>query len=431
MAVTVLNQPTTPNATKTKLVYTISGTNKNQPQFQYVTDIYLSGSSELLTRLYTYPNLTGNGVVEVAKILDDNLDYDRYWKITGSTEPNQSVKTFDIRFGEAYGTSISSSITIYTGSTPNYLEVFPAIVDANEGSFNFDTGSFGNVSQSNAFLTNCPAAVTPDGVPNGEYAYLVNSTDYMTLTILKENAFTPASINVVGGKVQNGNFTSYTTSTITLSSPQGEFNTIGLGPQNLADYSGSWSTGIANGDINVYYTTNDPGGIVVFINDKWDGIAGNFTAVSNIRLSGIKQPLKQCSDEYTRFAFINNYGFWDYYNIYNPLRRVTDVDRKIYDKSNVNYSSTISTYDISNRGETQYNTGYSDRYVITTEYIDKATADWLTELMDSPEVFIQENGDFIPVVITNTSYDWNMNENRQKLFQYNIEFKYANQRYDR
>ena len=64
-------------------------------------------------------------------------------------------------------------------------------------------------------------------------------------------------------------------------------------------------------------------------------------------------------------------------------------------------------------------------------YLDKQTADWLTELMDSPEVFIQVNGDFIPVILTNTTYEWNTNQSRQKLFQYTIQYRYANKRLDR
>jgi len=117
--------------------------------------------------------------------------------------------------------------------------------------------------------------------------------------------------------------------------------------------------------------------------------------------------------------------------VYNPTRRVTDVDRKIYDQNYVDYSSIQSIYSSSKRGETQYNTGYTDVYDITTDYIDKPTADWLTELFDSPNVYIQKDGNFIPIVITNISYDWNMSENRTKLFQYTIQYQYANKRYDR
>jgi hypothetical protein len=164
--------------------------------------------------------------------------------------------------------------------------------------------------------------------------------------------------------------------------------------------------------------------------------AGNWERI-NVYDSGSSTPLttfyqqEVCRGEQVTFTFINNYGFYDYYTAAKPVRKNTDVERNTYDKPFVDYSSATSIYDITDRGETQYNTGYTDRYEVTTEYLNKATADWLTELLDSPEVYVQEDGDFIPVVITNTNYTWNMNENRQKLFQFTIQYKYARKRYDR
>ena len=433
MAVTVLNSPTTPNVTKTKLVYTISGSNINQPQYQYVTDIYESGSTTLLTRLYTYPNLQGSGIVDIARVLDDNLDYDNFWQVTGSLDPVQAVKTFDIRFGEAYGSSISSSVTIYTGSTSNYIEVFPGIVDANAGTFNFDTGSFYLSSGGNNYLTYSPnfAPVSASSAAKEATAILANSDDYMSVTSLQD--LDPGGapyIRIYGYRIDNGiiDNSSVTTVNLLYTNPTGKFNTLGIGPQNLYDFSSFWRSQVALYDLNCYQSTFDPGAFVVYIKDKWDGVP---TKLNQGEFSVITTPTKPCNDEYTRFAFINKLGFWDYYNVYNPTRRVTDVDRKIYDQNYVDYSSIQSIYSSSKRGETQYNTGYTDVYDITTDYIDKPTADWLTELFDSPNVYIQKDGNFIPIVITNISYDWNMSENRTKLFQYTIQYQYANKRYDR
>jgi hypothetical protein len=396
MAVSVINSPTTPNVTGTKLVYSVIGSNVNQPQFQYVTDIYESGSSELLTRLYTYPNLQGPGIIDVARVLDDNLDYDNYWKITGSIAPQESVKTFDIRFGEAYGTSISSSVTIYTGSTPNYLEVFPGIVDANQGSFDFPSSSFEGTGS--AYLTNHPSAVSPLGYGDFDYGYLVDSTDYFTVTTYQDTNITPASITVRGYKLESGSISFVTSSIIPLPSTEGRFDTIGLGPKNLSEWDSGWANYISSGSINHINTINDPGGLILLINDNWDGIpyngvAGNFSTPFT---------LKPQNCEYTRFAFINKYGFWDYYNVYNPLRKLTNVDRKIYEQNYVDYSSIQSIYSQTKRGETQYNTGYTDTFEITTTYLDKPMADWLTEMFDSPDVYVQSNGEFVPINITNT-----------------------------
>lgn len=384
MAVTVLNQPTSPNASKTKLVYTISGSNANQPQFQYVTDIYVSGSSNLLTRLYTYPNLQGSGIVDVAKILDDNLEYDNDWKTTGGTIATDSFKSFDIRFGEAYGTSISSSVTIYTGSTPNILEVFPVTVDPNLGSFNFqDSGSFQLLSnQTQGYISTGNHVTVPVLVP----PFSAVGTKELRFEFVNAAGSIIASSDT--GVLPGANYEIY----------QYAFGSGSTGTGTTFE-TGAWEK------INVY--------------DSGSALLTTFNRVD------------ECNGEGVTFAFVNHYGYYDYYSIPNPIRKVTNLTRKTYEQTEEDYSSTISTYSISKRGLTNYNISFNDTYEVTTPYVDKPTADWITELLDSPEVFIQVDGNFLPVIIANSTYDWNMDQTRQKLFQYNIQFRYANKRLDR
>ena len=382
MAITIEGQPSTPNVTGTKLVYSLSSTNSSQPQFQYVTDVKQGGT--LLTRLYTYPNPTGNGILEVSQILADNLDYDNDWKTTGGTTSNEGFKEFTLHFSESYGTSISSSTTVTAGGASDTIEAFLGTVDPNLGSFNFQNQtSFQLLSnQTEGYVSKGNHVTVPVYVP---------------------------PFSVVGTKNIWVEFVSASGAIIYANK---QLNTS-------ADYEiYQQAIGSGSGTFGTYFENSD-----------WERI--------NIYESGSSTPWttfyqqEVCNGEQVTFAFINNYGFYDYYTAAKPVRKVTDVGRSIYEQVNEDYSSATSTYDITRRGETQYNTSYSDRYEVTTEYLNKGTADWLTELFDSPQVYIQENGDFIPVIITNTNYTWNMNENRQKLFQFTIQYKYANQRYDR
>ena len=383
MAITVLGQPTTPNLTGTKLVYSISSSNATQPQFQYVTDIY--DGSTLLTRLLTYPNPTGNGIVEVSQILEDNLEYDNDWKTTGGTLSTSGFKQFTLAFSESFGTSISSSVTITAGGASDTIEAFLGTVDPNQGSFNY--------------------------LPTASFHLLSNQVEGF---IAKDNRLTvPVFVppfGVVGQKeltiefVDSDNNVLFTNDTGNLPGATYEIYQYAIG-------SGSTAFGNA-------FQTQD-----------WEKI--NVYDSGSLTPSTVFNRVRPCADGQVTFSFINKLGYYDYYSIPNPVRKVTDVERNIFDKPNVDYSSATSIYDITRRGEKQYNTGYTDRYQVTTEYVNKATADWLTELFDSPNVYVQESGNFIPVIITNTSYEWNMNENRQKLFQFTIEYRYANKRYDR
>lgn len=385
MAVTVLGSPTSPNVTGTKLVYSLSSSLAVNPQYQYVVDIHISGSSDRLTRLYAYPNEYGSGIVEVSRVLSDRLNYDNDWKTTGGTLATDSFKKFTLHFSESYSTSISSSTAVYSGNATEDIEVFLGTVDANAGSFNFSTsGSF-------SFLTDQPTGSISTG-------------NHVTIPI-----YVPP-FSVVGTKELLVEFVSASGDII---------SSIDTGTLTGANYEiyqyaiGSGSTLFGN----------------AFENDDWEYMKVYDSGSTSPLTTFKKEPA--CFDEQTTFVFINNYGFYDYYTIGNPIRKNTDVGRETYDKVFENYSSQTSTYDITRRGTKQYYTDYEDTYSITTDYINKETSDWLTQLFDSTNVFIQEDGNFIPITITNTNYTWNLTDNRNKLFQYEINFKYSNQRLSR
>jgi hypothetical protein len=392
MAVTITQQPTTPNVTGTNLVYTLNSPSSSNPQFRYITDISMYGpGGGYKTTIKTYPNLQGSGIVDIARELNDQLGYDLYWQITGSVDPQESLREFNIEFGEEYANSFNETVTQYPAQTSDYIAVFPGTVYKNEGSYNFNATP---ITSGRDILSNVPQ---PDYLL-GENLLYVNKEDYHTITIYpNDGAF--------AAYVYDANNTLLTTQAFSTTN---FFNTVGIGPQNLIDQGMSTSVFDTAARITI----------------------GNLGSPSfSIYLPNY--PSYPCSDEYTRFAFINQYGFWDYYNVYNPLRKETRVDRSTYDKTFVDYSSNISSYNVSNRGTTQYRTEYEDMFTITTDYLPKPTADWLTEMFKSPEVYIQQNDDFVPINILNSDVTWNMNQFRQKLFQYEIEFKYANERQPR
>ena len=386
MAVTVLGSPTSPNVTGTKLVYSLSSSLASNPQYQYVVDVKESGSSTLLTRLYAYPNEQGSGIIEVSRILADHLEYDTSaLKTLGGTVDIYSHKDFTLHYSESYGTSISSSTTVYAGGASNDIQVFLGTVDPNAGTFNYTpSGSFHG-------LTNQPTGSVSKG-------------NKLTIPL-----FVPPTSQVASSKF----IVEFLDSSDSVLSTYTSSELAGADQYNIIYAIGSGSL-LTAGD---------------FESQDWTTL--------KVKISGSNEPITQwkraipCNGEETTFAFANNYGYFDTYTITNPERKATNLDRKTYDKPNVDYSSATSFYDISRRGTDQYNIKYSDEYEITTDYVDKTTSDWLTELLDSPKVFVQENGEFVPIVITNSTYNWNQTSNRNKLFQYTIQYRYANERYDR
>jgi len=115
MAISITQKPTTPNAAYTYLPYVVSGSvTTGNPQYSYVMDIYESGSSTRLNRITQVPNPSGVAIFDPSRLLQTKLSYDNNWKTLGSTDKVNAVKTFEIKFGEQYSTSISSSVTVYS-----------------------------------------------------------------------------------------------------------------------------------------------------------------------------------------------------------------------------------------------------------------------------------------------------------------------------
>jgi len=431
MSVTVIQQPTTPNAAYTKLPFVVSGSGTtSNPQYSYVMDVYEKGGTTLLSRQFTVPNPAGVGVFEPSTIIQGNLQFDYFWKVSTPTAPTSSVKVFDLRFGEAYGTSTSSSVTIYTGSISNYLQVFPGTVDPNEGSYNFNTSSILLPESGAMYFTNSPNFYPISGSQTTleQEVMYINSTDWGSITMLKDTDPSPSGMATAGYKIESGSISTNLVPNITMYfefvDGRREFNTLPVGPQNLALTSSAWSASIADPNgINTYQFFGDAGSFIVLLVDKWDGTK---PGLGYGEYSNVKYLPKPCNtQEYTRFAWINKYGFWDYYNIYNPLKRSSEVQRNTVELPRVDYSSNLSPYNINSRGSLQYYTDYDDTYTIDTNYIGQDFNTWLEQLLDSPSVYIQRGDEFVPVIITNSSYTALTNENRQKLFNYTITFRPA------
>ena len=125
------------NAAYTRLLYTISGSvNTDQPQYQYVLDVYETGG-DLLKRMTQPVNPAGTATFDVSRVVQGELSIDYNWKINTVTPFNSSSKQFNIKAGEQYGTSISSSVTVYPDQDNVGLLAFQGVVEPNAGAYNW------------------------------------------------------------------------------------------------------------------------------------------------------------------------------------------------------------------------------------------------------------------------------------------------------
>ena len=134
-----------------------------------------------------------------------------------------------------------------------------------------------------------------------------------------------------------------------------------------------------------------------------------------------------------RFAWINNFGVWDYFNFTLANNNVIAIDRGTYKKNFVDYSTTTNAvpYNIQRRGTTAYYTNISQNVQVYSNWLTREESDWLTQLFYSPIVYVQEGTKWLPIIILDTQVVENTNPRTQKNFNYSINYTLANNKRSR
>ena len=427
MAVAIRQEPQTPNAVFGTLPYVISGSNAlTLPQYQFVIDVQDS-TRTVLTRLRQYPNPYGQGVIDVANIISDYLSVTPTFggpgfQTIGVKGDGDSNKSFWIAFGEEYGTSISSSVTIYNGKgsagapgvSGSRLTIYSAVNEPQVDKWDdlqFLTGS--RMSDNPLGLTEA-TAIPFDQEDFGSISFLDGVGNY--------GGGTQSVGNVVVTVYSNSGATLKTGTIGTGVGAAGDKVDIGVGPKNLEYIDAGWQAVML---------------------DQWNDIK-NWKVVVNYTIGGTPGSKtywfeRNACNYYewnSEFNFVNRYGAWDFYKVNYPFTQTTNVKRDTWDQPRINYSTATANagLDPFRRGKSQYYTSYTDTFSTTTPPLSEDEADFLTQLLESQNVFWTVKQDFSeykipePIVITNSNYTWWTNPRGQKLFQFTFEWTLANQR---
>lgn len=448
MAILIQQSPTTPNMANNTLVYSVTSSQVTQPQFQYVADLTYSGSSTVLQRIKQQANPNARGVFDFGSIITNYLSEDNLWKTSKFAITTGSAKRFNVRFGEQYGTSLSSSVTLYNGngsagspavSASDYVYIVNGLVEPNNKiNWNFASSSYyqnvitptlgADVIQAEYALTNAP---TIKSIQSDEYETisLINGNFNDSSTIAQDiyalyvQQYNSAGVQISSSTTYNitGNGGAPRTSIAQLWSGSGVYNgqsqgsqliTIGVGVANLLD-AGTPISGACS-----YYTTK------LVLQNSASAISS--TNYFSSRRYNVESP--QCGYDGVRFAWKNEFGVWDYFTFTLQNDKSYMVERSSYEQSFVPFGeNTPVSYSKQRRGTTNYYNKPTQTQVATSDWLTQETADWLKELFFSANVFYQSGTTFYPAVISSANMVEKTNPRSQKLFQYTIEFQVANQ----
>ena len=107
MAITKQQQPTTPNQANGDLLYVLTSTNTNRPQFQYVMEV---SDGTTTSTIKQQPNPSGKGVFNIGQIVRDMVSIDEVWRTAEYATSPLSATTINTVFYEETGSSISASV---------------------------------------------------------------------------------------------------------------------------------------------------------------------------------------------------------------------------------------------------------------------------------------------------------------------------------
>jgi hypothetical protein len=449
MAITIRQSPTQPNMVNNNLIYAVTSNSSSAAQYQFVADLTYSGSNTVLQRIKQQPNPNNTGVFDMGSIISNYLGSDNSWKASPFVTASAAAKRFQVKFGEQYGTSPSSSVILYTGvaavsgspavTASSYFYVMDGLVDPNDKiDWNWPSGSYftssvtptgGGAGFSRQYaLTNAPLS---QSIQDGEYATisLINGNFNNSSTVAQDIYYYEVNVyNSAGTNIQNisefnikSNGGGPRTSANDEWGDAGVYNgqtqgtqllTVGVGPANLVAAGNTLNTSWA------YYD-------VILRPQESAGIEDNTAYYSKIRY--VKQGA-QCGYDGIRFTWKNEFGVWDYFTFTLQTDKSFGIERANYEQTFVPYSSDYPVpYSKERRGTVNYYNKPIQTQLANSNWLTQEEADWLKELFFSANVFYQGVNDFYPAVITSVDLTERTNPRTQRNFQYAIQFQVANQ----
>jgi hypothetical protein len=418
MAVTITNTFNDVVALQKPLVLTASSTNTSEPKFRYVMTVDVNGVEVI--KVKQQANQNDYVHFDLYQIIKDYFET-KY--LDGGTEIHKIITTVDgddtalfveLNVYEEYATSSTTDPTEYP-STGNDTDSFLAI----NSTFQFTDGvtptlagvyEFNNDTTEIQWLTNMPTRLK---TRPGEYqtaAILASDFRGAVSTSLR---YSITFYEADGTQISTANITRTTIGMANFVATKSAVNAgvlyqfIPIGYQNLEDQSFDTSIRPSTQANLAYYTIN-------IFDNSGDYITKTY-----------RFDIAECS-RYTpiQLAWVNSLGAWDYYTFELASLKKLNIQRETFRKPFGNWGAGATyTYSQYESGDTIYKIEADKQYTVNSDWLNDSDFEWLQELLMSKEVqFVNENGDFTPVIITDTDYEFKQDVNN-KLNNLQLTFK--------
>lgn len=375
----------------------------DQSGFRYKVDLINSGGTNELST-WIYPN-TNNGdycIYNFNMLLNDLIDSDVNYDITGYTVCSNSIYSYNYRVTEYIG---STSGDTATGTTSLY-----AFRGVKQYGDNWNTSDYiPRTGTTSKFLSNRlkrEYTLNENAVVNTISDEFDNYTPEWSRMIIEIHRGVTTTKYYYGPRIStNDNIVS-----------------LPIGPAQLNIMAN-------NGDLNNYTTNSATTSDILDTSDDYYNIwlenVSGLTASETIRIDLNHDCYKH---DGVTFVFLGDLSTYEQYTFRMANIKSFNTNRNEIKKDYYSLINNNWTYNIGDRGRKNVN--------ITTQEIHRVISDWvkdeeatdLMELFRSPDVYWYKDGDIYPIIITNTNYDEKKVKN-DVLFNYTIDFELAYEKY--
>jgi hypothetical protein len=120
MSITIQQYPGQLNLANSDMIWEVTSNSSSNAQYQFITNLQ-DGCGNVLTSVKQQPNPYYKGVFNLGRITKQYLGFDTAQFNMGADslfyKNTNTAKFFKVAFGEQYGTSVSSSVSVYNGIT--------------------------------------------------------------------------------------------------------------------------------------------------------------------------------------------------------------------------------------------------------------------------------------------------------------------------
>ncbi len=312
----------------------------------------------------------------------------------------------DITEFERYGFDGTQNYKEY-GNSYNYLIVDTAINDSPDGTFKF-LSSYPNRRTGTSSVVNC----------NGQcfsLAKKVKNNTYETLSFIIDTG-------ILNGNSMYIEYKFYDSAYTLLSSDYKILNGI----TNVQENGKLCRIDIPIGAINLNTSSN----VAYFTAQIVEEVGvSTYDSLSEVRYFYID---RVCTIyEPVQVMFKNRFGAWEYFTFTQDKKKRDSIRRNEIRKE-LNWGNISNGNIRSSRGRQVISSMVEEEFVLNSNWITETENDWLSELIESNDVYILEKWippaeqEYypVPIVITDASYEYKT-AYRDQLFNLTINYKYA------